>query len=467
MSTDNPRRFPRTVLVVVAVLAVLCGLGGVFSLVQGPRISDVSADPRAATTSSGARVVLTSNQALEAVSDEQVTVTPDADFTVDASGRTVGVRFTAPLHEATTYTVRVAGARGVGGGATADLTTTFTTPTQPVYLLRRSVTGDDMIYRAEIADGGARDESVIYTAPHIEDFRQTPSGLLISLVDGTGDDGVARVVVTDADGDNEREVRLPGDGFVTGLQMSDRGQLLGYQFSDVGVDGGQNRSSQLFISDLHEPDAEPAPFEVAGEAVSIDHWQFVPDSSAILAVEFSGELMLTDPRDGKTITNLGAVKSLDAITRGSYTALVDRYETYTSVDLRTGLDTVITPPQGVGTLDTVVPLADGGLLWALTQRDDAGMPTGTTLIVESAGTQRELLTVPIDDPYIDMCASPSGDRVAVTVSPGRVNDTYDLYRQPLPQQVRTYVYSVADGTRLADLAGFDISWCDAGPFSTG
>ncbi|QTV80536.1 Ig-like domain-containing protein [Microbacterium sp. NIBRBAC000506063] len=99
----------------MAVLALVGGALAVISLTQGPRLSEVQVDPAEAIVLSGSRVILTANQPLEAIDAEQVTVTPEIPFTVDATGRNVGVRFTVPLDDATEYTVTVAGVSGIGG----------------------------------------------------------------------------------------------------------------------------------------------------------------------------------------------------------------------------------------------------------------------------------------------------------------------------------------------------------------
>lgn len=457
-SVATSRRFPRTVLAVIAVLAVLCGAGAAASLVQGPRVSSVSSDPQTAIASSGSRVVITSNQALEEIDPAQISVSPEAEHTVDASGRTVGVRFSGPLDEGTTYTITISDVRGVGGGATSDLTATVQTPTAPVYLLRRSVGGEDVIYRTTL---GTDEQTVVFSHDQIEDFRRTPDGLVISVVEGER----ARLLLTDVDGTETAEVRLPGPGFVTGLQVSDRGALVGFQFSDIGISEGAGRESQLLISDLRSPDDEPVALAVAGETVSVDHWRFVPDSSALLALPFGGEMVLADPASNDAPVPLGNVRLIETITRGSYTAIVDRPDKRVRVDLQAGTDSELATPEIVdGTVNRVDTLAGDDLLWTITRRDAAGMPTASTLVVDTASEDRELLTQQITDPIVDVCPSPSGDRVAVTVSPDYAGDSYDLYRQPLPQNVRTRVYDVADGTQIADLAGFDMSWCSDGPF---
>ncbi len=110
------RRFALTLVAVLGVLVVV-GTGlGIASLLQGPRISDVQVNAAQAIESSGSRVILTANQGPRRHRPAQVTVEPAVPFTVDASGRGVGVRFTVPLDDSTEYTIRVADAVGAGAG---------------------------------------------------------------------------------------------------------------------------------------------------------------------------------------------------------------------------------------------------------------------------------------------------------------------------------------------------------------
>ncbi len=78
-------------------------------MAQGPRVTDVQVDPAAAVAASGSRVILTTTQSLEKVDPSQVQVDPATPFTVDTSGRSVGVRFTLPLRDDTDYTITVNG----------------------------------------------------------------------------------------------------------------------------------------------------------------------------------------------------------------------------------------------------------------------------------------------------------------------------------------------------------------------
>ena len=58
------------------------------------------------------------------------------------------------------------------------------------------------------------------------------------------------LVVTDLDGQNERELPLPGAGTVTNLQSADEGDLIGYTFTDAAVGTAGAREALLFTASL-------------------------------------------------------------------------------------------------------------------------------------------------------------------------------------------------------------------------
>ncbi|WP_275273218.1 hypothetical protein, partial [Escherichia coli] len=92
-----------------------------------PRVTDVQVNPATAIEASGSRVIFTLSKAAAAIDPEQVTVTPEAAFTVDTSGRSIGIRFALPLWDATDYTIRIDGVEGIGGGTVSTLEESFTT----------------------------------------------------------------------------------------------------------------------------------------------------------------------------------------------------------------------------------------------------------------------------------------------------------------------------------------------------
>lgn len=457
------RRFFAAFAIVAAVLVGLGVTGAALSLAQGPRLTGVQSDPAAAVAASGSRVILTANQALTQVTAEQITVEPATPFTVDASGRSVGVRFTVPLDDNTDYAITVADARGVGGGPAATLRHAFTTPVAEIFMLQRSDSGDDAIFRTDLAG----DRSIpVFSHPQIEDYRVTPTGLVISVIEGE----TSALVVTDLDGQGEQRVRLPGDGFVSALQVSDRGNLIGYTYSDRVLGEQAGRESVIFTSSLRDPDDDAVPLEIAGTAPSVVEWLFVPDSTALLLIDFAGDLLLSDPASDADATALGTALGIDGITRGTYQAIVERIETGVVVlDLTAGTEVPLVEPQGapsLGVPGSVAPVSGGGTVRLFTPRDAAGLPTSQTIAyVADDGSALTLAAIPGADVALQVCVSPSGRYAAVLVGPDSVDNPYDGYVQPLPETVETRVIEVATGNAVTTLEGSSISWCTVGPTS--
>ena len=161
MSTDagtrrarTRRRRSRAFLVaftaVIAVLGIVGLAGAAVTTAQGPRVTRVSVDPDAAVSAAGSRLIFTTTQSLAEVSPDQVSVSPATAFTVDTSGRSVGVRFAMPLWDDTEYTVTISGVTGVGGGPATTITKSFLTPPLQSYVLQRA-TGGDTVFRTDLA----------------------------------------------------------------------------------------------------------------------------------------------------------------------------------------------------------------------------------------------------------------------------------------------------------------------------
>src|SRR5690606_13628408 len=174
---------------------------------------------------------------LEPIDPSQVTVDPAVPFTVDAAGRSIGIRFTVPLDDATDYTVRVADVTGTGGGPASDLVESFTTPASEVFLLNRT-DEDDTIFRTDLTGEKA---IPVFSHPRINDYRATSTGLVVAVED----DGGSRILVMNRQAQNVRELTLPGDGYVSSVQVSDRGGLVGYIYSDRKISEDSGRASVL------------------------------------------------------------------------------------------------------------------------------------------------------------------------------------------------------------------------------
>lgn len=453
----SSRRFVVTLVAVLGVL-VLVGTGlGVASLLQGPRLSNVKVDAAHAIESSGSRVILTANQALADIDPAQVTVEPAVPFTVDAAGRGVGVRFTVPLDDTTKYTIRVKDVVGVGGGPTTTLTTSFTTPASHIFLLRRDLDGMDKIFRTDLTGEKA---VPVFEAAKINDFRATSTQLVVSV---ENDDG-SKLLVMDRDGSKQRELALPGDGYVGAIQVSDRGGLVGYNDSDKELSDTEGRASVLVTQSL-SGDAKPQIIEVAGKEASVFAWQFVPDSAAVLFIDFDGALSLIDRASNAGVQSLGLAANIQGVSRGTYTAIVERLDSsVVELNLTDGSETPLAASDpDYGTATTITPFP-GGTLRHVVARDDSGIPVGQAVIrVDDDGTATPLVEVGSTDSVLQACASPSGQYAAVAIAPDLANNPYDGMLLPLPANVETHLIDMASGKEIVALTGFDASWCQTAP----
>ncbi|MDE0546391.1 hypothetical protein [Microbacterium sp. C7(2022)] len=460
------RAFVRAFAIVVGALAVLGLVGAAANVTQGPRITDVQLDPEAAVAASGSRLIVTTSQSLAEVDPSQVSVNPAAPFAVDTSGRSVGVRFALPLWDDTEYTITIDGLTAFGGGPATRVSESFTTPAIDVHLMRRDANGDT-IFRTDLSGENA---VAVFTDPHIEDFRATATHLVIST---RTDDDRARVLMTDLDGQNPVELPLPGDGFVTNLQSADRGELIGYTFSDASLSEDSGRESMLFTASLKNPDAAPVPITVEGADPRIADWRFVPDTDSILLLSFDGTLLLgsseglgaTEGSDGGDGTNLGTAVGIEGIARGSTVAIVERVDQRTTIDLTDASEApLVDADAGLPLVTSVTPLPDGTTLRAGAVLE-GDTPTGRTAVdyVDVDGATTPLFELPSTDALLQVCASPSARYAALMIAPDVVNNSYDTYQLPLPSVVETRIVSIADGAEVVAMTGSAISWCQTPP----
>ena len=456
--------------VVVGLLAVLGLAGAAASVAQGPRVTETSVDPAAAAAASGSRLIVTTTQSLAEVDASQVTITPETPFAVDTSGRSVGVRFTLPLWDDTEYTVTIEGVASLGGGPTATITESFRTPPAEVYLLQRGTNDGDLIYRTDLSGQNA---VPVFRHPHIEDFRATGQHLVVSVRtddDGSGE-GKAGLIVTDLDGTHAHDLPLPveegSDGYVSNLQTADRGERIGYLFSDAHLDADSGRESRLFTASLADPDADPVAIEIEGADPRVAEWRFVPDTDSILLLSFDGSLLLTgsDAAAGAP-TALGAAMTIEGIARGSSEAVVDRVDQASVIDLTDASEEqLVTPDVDLGGTSSVTPLPDGSTIRTAAVLDGDGMPTGRTSVarVGADGATTMLTEVGETDAVIQVCVSPSARYVALLVAPNAVSNRYDTYQLPLPTRPETRILQIADGEPVIALNGSAISWCQVPP----
>jgi hypothetical protein len=456
-SRTPSRRFLLTLTAVLGILVVIGAGLGVVSLTQGPRITNVQVAPAEAIESSGSRVILTANQALSAIDASQVSVEPAVPFTVDAAGRGIGIRFTVPLDDATKYKITVADVTSTGGGPKATLTAHFSTPASTMFLLRRDASGEDTIFLTDLSGENA---VPVYSHDKIDDFRATSTKLVVSVED----DDLSKLYVMDRDGKNPRELKLPGEGYIGSIQVSERGGLVGYTYSDKEISEDSGRASVLVTQSLSGDD-EPKIAEVGGEQTSILVWQFVPDSAAMLFIDFNGALSLIDHSSDAGVQSLGLAANIQGISRGTYTAIVERVDgSVVELNLADGSEQPLPPSNpDYGSAITIVPFP-GGTLRHVVSVDDTGYPSGQAIVrVDDDGTATSLVEVGSTDSILQACASPSGQYAAIAIAPDLAKNAYDQMLLPLPEKVETHLLDLRTGKELVALTGFDSSWCATAP----
>jgi hypothetical protein len=446
----------------LGVLALVGAAGAAIGIAQGPRVTDVQVDPAAAVSASGSRVILTTTQALREVDAAQVTVEPAAPFTVDTSGRNVGVRFALPLRDDTDYTVTIDDAAGQGAGPAATLSASFRTPSLQPYLLQRGTDGD-AIFRTDLT---GRNAEPVFEHPHIEDYRATASHLVVSV---RTDDDRAAVLVAGPNGEDPRELELPGDGFVSNLQSADRGETIGFTFADADLGVGGGLESALFtVSVADGATAPPAQVALVGDDSRVAQWRFVPDTDSILVLTFDGRLLLSGA-DGEDAAPLGSALSIDGIARGSSLAVVERFEGMRVVDLTDGSEQPLVEPVGLGelgSLNAVTPRpgeAAGTVRTYAVLTTDGRFASTVVAHVAADGAATVLLDAAETDAVLQTCVSASGRYAAITVAPDAASNPYDRYELPLPERVETRVVEVASGAEVVALDGVALSWCQGPP----
>ncbi|MDN3497486.1 hypothetical protein QL996_16215 [Planococcus sp. APC 4015] len=446
--------------VVVAALAVIGVSAAAVGVALGPRVTSVQVDPDAAVAASGSRLIITTSQSLAEVDASQVTIAPETPFSVDTSGRSIGVRFALPLRDDTDYTVTIADVTGVGGGTASTIVESFQTPALSLLLLQRGADDGDTIFRTDLSGEAAEP---VFTHPHIEDFRATGSHLVVSV---RTDDDLPALIVTDLDGGDERELPLPAeDGTVTALQAADRGETIGYTFSEAGLSADGGIESALYTASLatDAATAAPTPIEVEGADARIAEWRFVPDTDSILLLGFDGTLLLTGAQGGDA-TSLGTAISLDGVTGTD--AIVERIDGVVVVDLTDGTEApLVESDVTLGILDSAIPVAGGGTLRSSVLLDETGMRSlgSSVAVVADDGAARVVAEVDPADALLQTCVSPSGRYAAVLVAPDAVTNAYDSHLLPLPERLETRIVELDDGSPVVSLSGFDLSWCRVPP----
>mgnify|MGYP000412045886 FL=1 len=93
--------FSGTLVTLFVLVAAFVGL----NFFQGPKLREVIVDTGSIASASNQRIRLVANQSLAQVRDQQIQISPAAEFRATTSGTILDITLTAPLKFATDYTV--------------------------------------------------------------------------------------------------------------------------------------------------------------------------------------------------------------------------------------------------------------------------------------------------------------------------------------------------------------------------
>jgi len=445
--------FRRAFAITVATLAALCLLFLTLAYLQGPKLESARLDAGRAVAEPGQLLRLFANQALTAVTPEQVTIEPAAAFTVSTSGEVVGITLDERLRYGESYTVTVEGVTSSYSDRAATLSYSFETGSVPLYYLDRGVPNDEIVRTglATTVESGV-ERTVLYAAPGIQDFGiVTPTVVaVVSLNGAVGDAATSRLELVDTTTGLVETIPLPSEGAITNFAVSDSGTILGFELDDM-----------LMRLDLDAGRDIVAVKGLDGTPMRDLAWTVAPASTDLVVQSIDGSIL--------RISADGAISPLGKFTRMGQLSIDDRVLTVFDQfgALALSLDTLETQriepapldgEQPSGSAVDVLPNGDRVQRVAVFHADTGRFDS---LVVLDDGTEsRVLYQTPKSEGSIEgFRVSPNGQYVAVEAIPSyekSVDDGYALDRRST--SVQTIIVEIETGAVIRIVNGFGLDW---------
>ncbi|MGN8048399.1 hypothetical protein ACTJKO_01820 [Curtobacterium sp. 22159] len=450
------KRFRRRLVATMLVFLVVGTTAAVVGSQQGPRLREVSYDASGLVSRPAQRVILTANQALQAVTPDDVRVSPAAAHTVTSSGNTIAVEFAGPLAYDRSYEISVVGVRAPGQRATSDLRTSIRTGTTDVLaLVPGTGGGKDRIVDRPLGPGGT---TTVYSGTGISEYARL--GRFLVVVSGTATGSSVDIVplsrgVQDEGAPVEHLTLPTARGRVTALHAADDGASFGFQYADTAA--GQSRDVGLYVVDMtgtHLPTAISSSGEpvVGATPMSVGQWAYVPRTESALVRTSSDDLLLVDMSGRSDVVRLGSATYLHGFVGTGATAVVETGTGIERLDLTDGERAALPTPAGsteASYLGRIAQLTDDSYLRVV---GDV-RPDGTLAqrIVRVAGGRTSTLvdSVPEDASVTAVCPSPNGQFAAVAT------------RSATGALVS--IVDASSGALEASVAAASVDWCNGLP----
>ncbi len=271
-----------------ALSAIVLGVGG-WSLVQGPQLRDIGVDESSLHQRAGAFVQLRADRAIRAVSEDQIRISPEAEYSLENDGVSLRLTFDEPLLADTTYTIGVSGVRPAGWGQEGSWSASFTTGGFDFLFLRDSADGVE-VHRAKPGQVGS---TVVYRASGI-----TAVAPVASIIAALREDGQETwLELIDPDSGAAERVVLPPGYTLTDLANATWGTTL---VAIGNVDDGSSSPAfgVLILVDVLS-DRTPRVVEgISGSPLSVRSVAVSPQSGEILVWQKNQELVRFNPLTG-------------------------------------------------------------------------------------------------------------------------------------------------------------------------
>lgn len=459
MSTERRLRrrtagYRRAVVATLGVLGLAATALTVAGAFRAPHLDDAAVAAGTALERPGQRLVLTADQAIDAVGTDDVTITPAVPVEVSSDGRAITIRFTGMLRARTAYDVAV-DVTGAATGVRGTLAYAFTTPDLEVAVLVRDLDGPDEV-RGRAVSG--RDAARLVAADRIQEFALTRDGVGAILLDEAGAEGRLGFALT---GEEQlQEFPLPGPGRLRDLRGSTTTGLLGVLFTATGDEGAV---SQLLLVDPFGPAAIARPVTgLDGEPVSVLDWRFVPGTAYLVAQTFDESLLLVDTAQPDAApVPLGEHAELRGFLPGSLSLVVADPLSGSTIDLASGRTETLTLPDDHLDADAYpgkIVMLDADRYAEIVSRAGADFVLDYEVLLVDAGGVETLYD---PDPGVvirDICLSPNGQYLAIEAQdPAGEPDGYPNLSGRTGGTVA--LLDVQTGETAGSLAGFAASWC--------
>ncbi|HEY4270242.1 MAG TPA: hypothetical protein VGM94_18815 [Galbitalea sp.] len=450
--TSTDRRFRRGLIAVIVALVVVAGSLGAVSVLQGPKIEGSQLNPAALAAGPGQQLRLIANQAIAPVSDRQVSVFPPATVTAQSQGDVIIIRFGGALNYATEYTVTVKGVTSSRGGAAATLRQTFRTPAFSFdYLVRGA--DDDKIVKATV---GTVKRTVVYEAPHIEDFVPIAGALvLVSDADGGGN----QIDIVQPGQPQAETLALPDVGTVNAITAV--GTTILFTLTSLTANPVPKYNENLFKVDLTANHLPTAVLGIDKQPLHVNAWRAIPGTTSVLLDDI-GDVLRYDPTATTPPTFVASYPDLGGLSPDAALLGVTNPSGPYVLDLATAKTVFVpgSPIKGAAStfVEDVLPLTTKLTL------ERVAVPAKRdfkVVIASDDGTTGKILYQPQgDNPGILSYTATSNGRYLIVESiPDTTNPVSDgAVTNPRPKSVIIDVIELDSGLVDTEVAGFDPRW---------